>query len=85
MRDANPAHVKGQAVDYGTMFHSELMLQNQGGNVLDPVKQALVNRFVDDGTDKVVLRGLLKDILLLSLRKHSRWFNFAFLLTLCWS
>ncbi|KAJ3780711.1 hypothetical protein GGU10DRAFT_380302 [Lentinula aff. detonsa] len=69
MRDANPAQVTAQAVDYGTMFHSQLMLQKQGGLGLDPVKQGLVNRFVDDGTDKVVLRGLLKDVLLLSLRE----------------
>ncbi|KAJ3792263.1 hypothetical protein GGU11DRAFT_760902 [Lentinula aff. detonsa] len=69
MRDANPAQVTAQAVNYGTMFHSQLMLQKQGGLGLDPVKQGLVNRFVDDGTDKVVLRGLLKDVLLLSLRE----------------
>ncbi|KAJ3711461.1 hypothetical protein DFJ43DRAFT_1161736 [Lentinula guzmanii] len=76
MRDANPAQVTAQAIDYGTMFHSQLMLQKQGGLGLDPVKQGLVNRFVDDGTDKVVLRGLLKDVLLLSLQETDViWFN----------
>ncbi|KAJ3816205.1 hypothetical protein F5880DRAFT_1619635 [Lentinula raphanica] len=69
MRDTNPAQITAQAVDYGTMFHSQLMLQNQAGAALDPAKQALVNRYVDEGTDKNVLRGLLKDVLLMSLRQ----------------
>ncbi|KAJ3738367.1 hypothetical protein EV360DRAFT_90566 [Lentinula raphanica] len=69
LRDANPAQISVQAVDYGTMFHSQLMLENQAGVSLDPAKQALVNRFVDDGTNKVVLRGLVKDVLLMSLRE----------------
>ncbi|KAJ3714518.1 hypothetical protein C8R42DRAFT_726523 [Lentinula raphanica] len=68
LRNSNPAQITAQAVDYGTMFHTQLMLQDQAGAVLDPAKQALVNRFVDEGTDKEVLRGLLKDVLLMSLR-----------------
>ncbi|KAJ3729337.1 hypothetical protein C8R42DRAFT_715640 [Lentinula raphanica] len=73
MRDANPAQITAQAVDYGSMFHNQLMVQNESSVGLDPDKQALVNRFLEDGNNKVVLRGLLKDVLLWSLRE--RWFN----------
>ncbi|KAJ3725302.1 hypothetical protein C8R42DRAFT_640187 [Lentinula raphanica] len=68
MRSTNPTQITTQAVDYGSMFHYQLMLQNQNGISLDPAKQALVNRFVDNSNNKAVLRGLLKDILLMSLR-----------------
>ena len=69
MRDANPSHLKNQSIDYGAMFHTQLMLKKQGGVGLDPAKQALVNRYTDNATDKVVLRGILKDVLLQSLRE----------------
>ncbi|KAJ3963822.1 hypothetical protein EV361DRAFT_956580 [Lentinula raphanica] len=68
MRDANPAQITAQAVDYGSMFHNQLMVQSQSNAGLDPEKQVLVNRFMEDGNNKVVLRGLLKDVLLWSLR-----------------
>lgn len=69
MKDANPSQLKSQSVDYGTMIHSQLMLKKQGGVALDPAKQGMVNRYLNEGTDKVVLRGLLKDIWLHSLRE----------------
>ncbi|KAJ3832488.1 hypothetical protein F5878DRAFT_668904, partial [Lentinula raphanica] len=69
MRNANPAQITTQAIDYGSMFHNQLMVQNQDDVGLDPVKQALVNRFLEEGNNKEVLRALLKDILLMSLRE----------------
>ncbi|KAE9405475.1 hypothetical protein BT96DRAFT_988510 [Gymnopus androsaceus JB14] len=69
MKDANPSQLKSQSVNYGTMIHSQLMLKKQGGVALNLVKQGMVNQYLNEGTDKVVLCGLLKDIWLHSLRE----------------
>ncbi|KAE9386992.1 hypothetical protein BT96DRAFT_948701 [Gymnopus androsaceus JB14] len=69
MKDANPLQLKSQSVDYGTMIHSQLMLKKQGGVALNPAKQGMVNQYLNKGTDKVVLHGLLKDIWLHSLHE----------------
>lgn len=69
MKRTNPARIKSQCADYGSMIHNEYMLQKQGGVGLDSAKQTLVNKYKEEGTNKVVLRGLLKDLWLHSLRK----------------
>lgn len=69
MRAANPSQLLGQAIDYGTMFHTEYMLMKRGGAGLDPAKQSVVNSFLAARADKVVLRRLLKDIFVWSLRE----------------
>ncbi|KAE9384889.1 hypothetical protein BT96DRAFT_950244 [Gymnopus androsaceus JB14] len=80
MKDANRLQLKSQSVDYGTMIHSQLMLKKQGGVALDPAKQGMVNRYLNEGTDKVVLRGLLKDIWLHSL--HELLYSHIYMYTL---
>ena len=55
VKEANASHIKAQSVDYGAMFHTQLMLKKQGGIALDPAKQVMVNRYKDSGTDKTVL------------------------------
>ncbi|KAJ3817433.1 hypothetical protein F5880DRAFT_1618279 [Lentinula raphanica] len=67
MRDANPAQISTQAINDKSMFHNQLMIQSQADVGLNPAKQVLINRFMEDGTDKIVFQGLLKDVLLMSL------------------
>lgn len=74
MRAGNPSQLLGQSKDYGSMFHAQYMDMKGSGASLDPVKQAVVTRFEAEGTKKNVLRGLLKDILIWSLRKFSLLF-----------
>lgn len=45
------------------------MDMKQGGMGLAPEKQAVVNDFDTNGSDKETLRKLLKNVLILSLRK----------------
>lgn len=69
MKEVYPSQLKSQTVDYGSMIHTQYMAKQQNGVGLDPTTQALVNQYKGEGTDKVALRRLLKDIWLHSLRK----------------
>lgn len=69
MRTTNPSQVLGQCIDYGAMFHTAYMAMN-GQVGLDPAKQAVMTGFDAGGTDKTILRKLLKDVFILLLRKH---------------
>ncbi|KAJ3751628.1 hypothetical protein EV360DRAFT_76064 [Lentinula raphanica] len=51
------------------MFHNQLIIQSQADVGLDSAKQVLINHFMEDSTDKIVFQGLLKDVLLMSLRE----------------
>lgn len=82
MRAANPTQISGQAVDYGSMFHTEYMEMKQGRTGLAPEKQAVVKDFEANGSDKETLRKLVKNILLLSLRKCLQKFINFYSLTL---
>ena len=75
MRDAEPTHMKNQSVNYGTMIHTQLMKQLQGGDNLDPAKGILVNRFHKAGNNHELLRGILKDVWLESLSVYLAYFD----------
>ena len=75
MRDAEPTHMKNQSVDYGTMIHTQLMKQLQGGDNLDPAKGILVNCFHKAGNNHELLRGILKDVWLESLSVYLAYFD----------
>ena len=43
MKDANPAHLKSQSVDYGMLIHTQLMEKKLGGAGLDFAKAKVIN------------------------------------------
>ncbi|KAE9391690.1 hypothetical protein BT96DRAFT_1001057 [Gymnopus androsaceus JB14] len=61
MKEDNPSQMRDQCVDYGTMIHAQLMRKKQGA-LLDPRKQKIINKYLEDKTNKATLRALVKDI-----------------------
>ncbi|KAE9394149.1 hypothetical protein BT96DRAFT_943377 [Gymnopus androsaceus JB14] len=61
MKEDNPLQMRDQCVDYGTMIHAQLMRKKQGA-LLDPRKQKIINKYLEDKTNKVTLRTPVKDI-----------------------
>lgn len=69
MRAENPSQIFGQATDYGAMFHNQYIAMKGSGPVLDPAKSAVITGFNGGNVKKIELRGLLKDVWILSLRE----------------
>lgn len=85
MKNNHPSQLKSASTDYGSLIHSQLMLRKTGGTGLDLAKARVIKEYNAEGTKKTVLRRLLRDILLESLRECIT-FLFAFFLlikTLC--
>lgn len=50
------------------MIHAQLMRKKQGA-LLDPRKQKIINKYLEDKTNKATLRALVKDIWIHDLRE----------------
>lgn len=69
MKNDNPSHLKSASTDYGALIRNQLILRKTGGSGLDLAKAKVIKQYNAEGTNKTVLRGLLKDVLLESLRE----------------